>query len=407
MQTLIMAKGKSHGMEKLRLIFNSRLHSTFPLSLNFNFRYVQQTANSPVDMRVGIHTGAVLAGVLGQRQWQFDVYSKDVELANKMESSGLPGRVHISDSTLSFLSGEFEVEPGYGEKRDESLRTAGLKTFFIVRVLKPFQPIIQEVQNGGSILPDEDSCVIAGIVTDKGKQKEAEANEVDIKRSRQDSADFKIRLRKELVSRDGHKELSKNTKLVTLAFIDPQKEKSYHLHTESFSSFTLLMFLIVRLAVGATIFIVLPRDLTMDITYYIENLIFFILVMVAIAEELPGMSKCWQAFKESMVIRRILSTACVVIMGSVNILDTVSCDQFKKHNDNCSTTTDINAFCLYPSYFSYFTVLILIASSLPACLSYIWKSFLMLLIAGSQCLVNILKLGSALDCEELMKHWTR
>ena len=48
-------------------------------------------------MRVGIHTGAILAGILGQRQWQYDVYSKDVELANKMESSGKAGYVVCYD----------------------------------------------------------------------------------------------------------------------------------------------------------------------------------------------------------------------------------------------------------------------------------------------------------------------
>lgn len=55
------------------------------------------------------------------------------------------------------------------------------------------------------------------------------------------------------------RELSKNTKFVNLAFIDPQKEKSYHVHVETCSSFTLLMFLIIRLAIGAAIVIVLPR----------------------------------------------------------------------------------------------------------------------------------------------------
>lgn len=46
-------------------------------------------------------------------------------------------RVHISEKTLQCLSGEFEVEPAYGEKREETLRSAGLKTYFIKSVLKP------------------------------------------------------------------------------------------------------------------------------------------------------------------------------------------------------------------------------------------------------------------------------
>lgn len=49
----------------------------------------------------------------------------------------LASRVHISEKTYGFLNGEFEVEPGFGEKREESLRIAGLKTYFITKVLKP------------------------------------------------------------------------------------------------------------------------------------------------------------------------------------------------------------------------------------------------------------------------------
>ncbi|KAJ8735090.1 hypothetical protein PYW08_014340 [Mythimna loreyi] len=84
-----------------------------------------------LDMRIGVHSGKVTCAVLGRLKWQLDLWSQDVTIANRIESSGLPGRVHISSSTFKCLNGAFKVDPGEGGTRDPVLEKHHLVTYFI------------------------------------------------------------------------------------------------------------------------------------------------------------------------------------------------------------------------------------------------------------------------------------
>ncbi|XP_012289111.1 adenylate cyclase type 3 [Orussus abietinus] len=343
------------------------------LSMVEAIKYVQQKTNSPVDMRVGIHTGAILAGVLGQRQWQFDVYSKDVELANKMESSGMAGRVHISNATLGFLNGEFEVEPAYGEEREEALQRAGIVTYFIVRALKPFRPAV--TKSLASLADAESSQRIL---------------DVDDSRNKEDSEEFRQRLREKLDSKGGATDLKGHASWLTLHFKDPNVESAFHSAEEAFSPLSLLGGPLVLIC-ASPVWRLQPWG---PFTWGGAVVVTLFGIVLAGAT-------CLGSAVRARWLRRTLGLLMIFSLVIYLLLDMGNCAIIEEVDPPTNASIGWSPRCPYPSYYSYIGVLALVAISMPAYISYLGKAFLMSLLAGAQCTINVLFIGSNLDREDI------
>jgi class 3 adenylate cyclase len=66
--------------------------------------------DSGLTIRVGIHTGSVVAGVIGEKKFIYDLWGDTVNTASRMESSGIAGRVHVSAATYEQTRDAFEWE---------------------------------------------------------------------------------------------------------------------------------------------------------------------------------------------------------------------------------------------------------------------------------------------------------
>ncbi|NJN02271.1 MAG: response regulator [Leptolyngbyaceae cyanobacterium RM1_1_2] len=66
----------------------------------------------PLQLRIGINTGAVVAGVIGIRKFSYDLWGDAVNIASRMEAQGIPGKIQITEHTYQKLKHKYVFEPG-------------------------------------------------------------------------------------------------------------------------------------------------------------------------------------------------------------------------------------------------------------------------------------------------------
>jgi adenylate cyclase len=89
---------------------HAEVMADFALAMLGALERVNAAAEVPFQMRIGIHTGPVVAGVIGSHRFLYDIWGDTVNLASRLESHSLPGRIHVSPQTSQMLAGHYDLE---------------------------------------------------------------------------------------------------------------------------------------------------------------------------------------------------------------------------------------------------------------------------------------------------------
>jgi class 3 adenylate cyclase len=114
-----------YGLEKLKTIGDSYMvgggfpietkdHAVNVIKAAIDMHEIINSRNNNSEyqwkMRIGVHTGNIVAGVVGKIKYSYDVWGNTVNLANKMERLSSPGKINITAATFELIKDEFDCE---------------------------------------------------------------------------------------------------------------------------------------------------------------------------------------------------------------------------------------------------------------------------------------------------------
>ena len=134
---------EAHGVEKIKTIGDGYMAACgLPEACADHARSVARLGLDMLDaidafddlsIRIGINSGPVLAGIIGQRRIAFDLWGETVNLASRMESHGVKGCVQVTPATYELLRDNFTFD----EKRTIDVKGKGLMTAYILQRVSP------------------------------------------------------------------------------------------------------------------------------------------------------------------------------------------------------------------------------------------------------------------------------